>query len=212
MKAQVLKLLRESAEWRLISLLFEPPQGGWHRHATSLAAEVDDTTLNAAVVKAATQATESLYHSTFGPGGPAAPREVSYQGQVLAGQVLGEVTGYYQAFAYDPILSETPDHVAVEAGFVSYLRLKEAYALEREDSDQAQVCADAARQFIADHLNALAEPLSTSLQASGIPYLSDAAAALLQRVGARRSMPSLSDVNEASCPEASGCSWADDAS
>ena len=210
MNPQVLKLLRESAEWRLIALLFEPPADGWHEQVARLAAEVDDATLKAAALTAGGEATETLYHTTLGPGGPAAPREVSYQGRVLAGALLGELSGYYTAFAYDPHLPEAPDHVAVEAGFVAYLRLKEAFAVEGGHAEQAQVAADAARQFMADHLNQIGEPLAKSLAASGIVYLGQAAAALHQRVGARREKVGLPEPPELCCAEEGGCQWAEE--
>ncbi|MBM3890447.1 MAG: molecular chaperone TorD family protein, partial [Verrucomicrobia bacterium] len=120
--------------------------------------------------------------TTFGPGGPAAPREVSHRSNVLPGQLLGELGALYQAFAYKPSSLEAPDHVAVEVGFIAYLRLKQAYAHERNDADQAAIATDAARRLIADHLRPLAEPLAKSLATSGILYLSQTASALLERI------------------------------
>jgi hypothetical protein len=212
MNPKVLKLLRESAEWRLIALLFEPPADGWHEQVAQLAVEVDDATLKTAALTAGREATETLYHTTLGPGGPAAPREVSYQGRVLAGALLGELSGYYTAFAYDPKLPEAPDHVAVEAGFVAYLRLKEAFAVEGGQVEQAKVAADAARQFVDDHLNQIGEPLAKSLAASGIVYLGQAAVALHQRVGARREIVGLPELQEPGCADQGGCLWVEDAS
>lgn len=177
------ELLREAAEWRLLGLLLACPQHDWQTQVAALAVEVDDAPLTAAAAAAREEATEGLYHTTFGPGGPAAPREVSHREYLVPGQSLAELSACYDAFAYRPATDEPPDHVAVEADFIAYLRLKEAYAVARGDEAQAAVTAAAARRFGEDHLSSIAEPLAKSLEASGIRYLSLAAAALLRRVG-----------------------------
>jgi len=176
-------LLRQAAEWRLIGLLFECPTGTWREDIVALARDVDDPLLRAAVTHALEEASEGLYHSMFGPGGPAPPREVTYVKAVQLGYLLSELTAFYDAFAYHPVTRESPDHVSVEAGFVGYLRLKEAYAVTREDDEQASVTADAAAIFMREHLSALAEPLAATLDASGLAYLAEAARALANRVG-----------------------------
>ena len=195
-------LLQSAAQWRLIALLFEPPEGPWHEQVASLADEVDDPALKQAAAAAlrpaepgiplepvpgvaAADASCSLYHSTFGPGGPAAAREVSYRKRTLPGPMLSELAAFYEAFGYRPALAEPPDHVAVEAGFVAFLRFKEAYAVTREQWEQAAMAAEAAQRFQDDHLAMMAQPLATSLAASGIEYLQLISAALLDRVGPR---------------------------
>ena len=176
-------LLRQAAEWRLIGRLFECPAGTWRDDIVALARESDDALLGAAVTHALEEASEGLYHSTFGPGGPAPPREVTYVKAIQLGYLLSELTACYDAFAYQPVTRESPDHVSVEAGFVGYLRLKEAYAVTRGDEEQAAVTADAAATFVREHLSALAEPLAATLDASGVAYLAEAARALVARVG-----------------------------
>lgn len=182
---QILELVQQAAEWRLIGLLLECPSDDWQAHIAALAAEVADATLCEAAAACPQEASEGLYHTTFGPGGPAAPREVSYRDGLLFGKVLAELRGCYQAFAYLPSAMEAPDHVAIEAGFVSYLRLKEAYALARGAVEEAEITAQATRDFIAEHLAWFAEPLAHALQCSGIVYLAQAGAAVLARVGPR---------------------------
>ncbi len=179
---RVVELLRESAAWRMIALLFECPSAAWREQIAALAAEVDDPQLRAAAEAALREATEGLYHTVFGPGGPAAPREVSYRRTVDAGAFLADLEAFYTAFAYTAQTPEPPDHVAVEAGFVAYLRFKEAYAVSRGDRPQAEVAADAAKHFLEDHLSLLADPLARALGASEIAYLATASAALARRV------------------------------
>ena len=102
---------------------------------------------------------------------------------MLPGAPLAELRSLYEAFAYRPSLAEPPDHVAVEAGFVAYLRLKQAYALARGNDEQMRICADAEQGFLQEHLSRMAGPLVNSLTASGITYLAQAAEALRSRTG-----------------------------
>lgn len=189
-------LLRDVAAWRLVGLLFECPGTGWFDQVLTLAKEAQDPCLSAAADAARQEASPGLYHSTFGPGGPAAPREVSHRRGVLPGASLAELRRLYEAFAYQPSLDEPPDHVAVEVGFVAYLRLKQAYALARGNDEQMRICADAVQLFLRSHLSRMAGPLAASLSNSGIKYLAHAAESLQSRVGpapVEVALPILSD-------------------
>ncbi|HMV50090.1 MAG TPA: molecular chaperone TorD family protein [Blastocatellia bacterium] len=179
------QLLREAAEWRLLGLLFECPSPSWREQIESLATEVSDADLSAAVETARREASEGLYHSIFGPGGPAPGREISYRDWTQPGYLLSELTSYYDAFAYEPAIVEAPDHVSVETGFVAYLKLKEAYAEAMTDDEHAAVTREAAQQFVKEHLSMMTEPLARSLEHSGVEYLALAGKALLARVGSK---------------------------
>ena len=194
-------LLEEAASWRLLGLLFECPSARWQEQVAALAGEVGDAELRAAA-EAAAEASEGLYHSIFGPGGPAAPREVSYRNSVELGYLLSEIESYYAAFAFRPETTEAPDHIAVEAGFIGYLRLKEAYALAGGDHERAAVTASAARTFIEEHLGAIAGPLAAALSQSGVRYLELAGKALARLAGAKTDavlLPVLADDGTLEC-------------
>ena len=180
------QLLREAAEWRLLSLLFECPSPNWKEQVEALAAEVFDVELKSAAKVAQREAGEGLYHSIFGPGGPAPGREISYRNWTQPGYLLSELTSYYDAFAYQPAFLEAPDHISVETGFIAYLKLKEAYAEAITDEERSAVTRDAAKQFINEHLSEMAEPLARSLEHSGVEYLALAGKALFLRVGPKR--------------------------
>ena len=180
------EMIEDSARWRLISLLFESPVDGWRDMLTALASAVPDADLREAVGAAQVEASEGLYYSLFGPGGPASPREVSYHRGVELGGLMSELTGYYDAFGYSPASGEASDHVAVEAGFVGYLRLKEAYALACQETEHAGTTADAVRHFIEDHLSTIAKPLGIVLDGTGIRYLALAGRALVQNAERHR--------------------------
>lgn len=119
------QFLVEAAEWRLISLFFDCPTGDWFDQVDALGKQVYDKRLKRAAKFARKQASEGMFHSIFGPGGPAPGREVSYRGWVQPGYLLSELASCYNAFSYKPMTAEVPDHVSVETGFVAYLRLKE---------------------------------------------------------------------------------------
>ena len=181
--ARVPDLLRDAARWRLLGRLFECPSEQWRRDIATLAAEIDDAELDAAAEAASVTATEGLYHSVFGPGGPAPPREVSYHDSIELGSLMSELAGYYGAFGYRPTTNEAPDHVSVEAGFLSYLHFKEAFAEAAGEAEHAATAAQAADRFRADHLAVLASPLAVVLADSGIDYLVEASRLLAARAG-----------------------------
>lgn len=193
------ELLEQAAEWRLIGLLLECPTGDWSETVRGLAAEVADGDLKKAADLAGSQAGEGLYHAIFGPGGPAPAREISYRDWVQPGYLLSELSAYYDAFSYRPAIREVPDHIAVEAGFVSYLKMKEAFAIVRGDRESAEVTAGASAAFIDEHLSKMAERLARSLAESEIGYLVFATGALFRRVGpdkdktVHRALPVLAD-------------------
>lgn len=181
-----LRLAKEAAEWRLISLLFECPDTKWREQVAALMNEVADAELQSAAHDALEEAGEGLFHHTFGPGGPAPAREATYHQTVQLGYLMSELQAYYNAFAFQPLTAEAPDHVSLEAGFIAYLKMKEAYALACQDEDRAATAGESAQRFIEDHLTNLAQPLADRLEGSGISYLAKASAALLRRVGPQK--------------------------
>ncbi|HSC26329.1 MAG TPA: molecular chaperone TorD family protein [Vicinamibacterales bacterium] len=180
----VAALLRDAETWRLISILLEHPDAGWRASVRAAADECRDDVLSR-IGAAALDAREGTYLQAFGPGGIVSPREIAHRPTADPGRILMELTASYAAFAYRPSAAEPPDHVAVEAGFVAYLRLKEAFALAAGDDDAARVTGDTARDFIERHLSSFAEPIADRLAVDPEGYLSQAAQALLARTGPR---------------------------
>jgi len=209
MRTKERELLEQAAEWRLIGLLFECPKSDWLEQISNLAKEVQDPKLKLAVQAAEIEANEGLYHSILGPGGPAPAREISYNSWAEPGRMFSELTSYYKAFSFQPVIDETVDHIAMEVGFISYLRLKEAYAVACDAMEEAKITAEASEKFIAEHLNTVAEPLVNILEDLDVEYLKSAGQALLMRVGQakHKSLPvfdSPSEIDECqfSCGEA----------
>lgn len=180
---EVVAVLRDAAAWRLLGRLFECPGSAWRDELETLDHELGDERLHAAVEAGLAEASEGLYHSVFGPGGPAPPREVTYHDSLELGSVMSSVTGYSGAFAYEPATTEAPDHVAVEVGFLAYLRMKQAFALMAGDAERAALAAEAAERFREEHLSLVATRLARLLAAAPASYLAMAGRVLRARVG-----------------------------
>ncbi len=184
LKAPVESALGEAAAWRLLGLLFERPTTGWLEEVEAVAREVRDPKLRAAAA-AAPAATEAGHLAVFGPGGAVSPREVSYRGLEDPSRVIADLAAFYEAFAYRPASEEPPDHVSVEAGFLGYLRLKEAYARSRGDPEAERAASAAFERFAREHLGPFARALGQKLAdaAAAEPLHRVATAALLARLG-----------------------------
>jgi TorA maturation chaperone TorD len=177
------RAMADALNWRLIGLLLERPRSGWIEEAEALAAETRDRQLREAV-RAARGATEGTYLSLFAEGGFVSPRETTWRHREDPGQILADIAGFYEAFAFRPRAEDPLDHIAVEAGFMGYLCLKEARALAHSDAESAETTASARRRFIADHLSHFAEEWADRVSATGVPHLSAAAQAIAEsRIG-----------------------------
>jgi nitrate reductase assembly molybdenum cofactor insertion protein NarJ len=177
------ELLQQAAAWRILGLLFERPREGWLEELEGLSREVLDPEITAAASAARGEASEGFYLALLGPGGPVSAREVSYRGMEDPGHLLADVEAFYQAFAFSPQTEEAPDHLSVEAGFLGYLCLKEAYALARGNDEEAEVAARASAKFREDHLATFAWAVAERLQPTDVRYLTLAAKALAARSG-----------------------------
>lgn len=202
---EVTRLLREAAEWRLLGLLFEYPTPFWRQSLTALLPDLVGTSLRSMAEAALAYHTEGLQIALFGPSGSVPVREVAYQGGVQSGYLMSELAAYYTAFGYSASTEEAVDHLAIELGFLSYLKMKQALAIARGESDQAALSAEAAASFSKDHLAMVAEPVSHLLPSFAPDYLTEAGRLLAERVGpAPRSgyplaSPSIGDDDSFGC-------------
>lgn len=65
--------------------------------------------------------------------------------------VKADVSGFYNAFGMK-VINEMPDHIAVELEFLSFLYLKEAYALLNRDYENYTLCKNIRKKFCKEHL------------------------------------------------------------
>lgn len=90
-------------------------------------------------------------------------------------QELADIAGFYRAFGFTtggPV-RERPDHIAAELEFMHVLSLKEACAAENGTAEHVEVCFDAQRKFLQDHLGRWIDLFAESLARSAAagPYL-----------------------------------------
>lgn len=152
-------VLKEATEWRLLSLLLERPRPGWHPEVEALAKEVEDSLLREAATLSR-MASEEAYLAWLGPGGKLSPREVAYASLEDPGHLLADVMAFYHAFAFTPQAEDPPDHIAVEAGFMGYLALKEAYAQSVGNTEAVEITHAARDRFLEAHLGRLIRGLA----------------------------------------------------
>jgi len=202
---QVQELLAAATAWRLLGLLFERPCEGWWQDVEALSRVVSDPEIRSAAAEAQLEASEGRYLALLGPGGPVSAREVTYRGMEDPGQIMADIQAFYQAFAFQPETEEAPDHLGVEAGFLGYLCVKEAYARARGSEEEAEVAAEAAIRFRKAHLSALAWPVAERLESTGVRYLSLAAATLARRSGPRPSTEGTAKARPRLCEDCLGC-------
>jgi DMSO reductase family type II enzyme chaperone len=96
---------------------------------------------------------------------------------------MADVAGFYKAFGVEVGEGgERVDHITAELEFMNLLAVKEAVALQEEgEGEHAQICRDASRVFLRDHLVRWAPRLGECLaEAEGDPIYS-AAGRLLGR-------------------------------
>lgn len=69
-------------------------------------------------------------------------------------QVMADVAGFYRAFGLKPSRRspERVDHVSLMCEFMAILLMKERAAVCGDRGEEAAVCRDAARKFLAEHL------------------------------------------------------------
>lgn len=106
----------------------------------------------------ARQELQERYDNLFGHAvrGACPAYEMEYGRNEIIRQAsdLADLAGFYRAFGME-IADEAngrPDHITVECEFMSALCLKEAYAHSQGDTKNADICVDAQRTFLRDHL------------------------------------------------------------
>jgi len=101
---------------------------------------------------------QEQYDVLFGHAvrGACAAYEMEYGRNEIIRQAsdLADLAGFYRAFGLEIAGDKNgrPDHIAAECDFMSALCAKEAYAHSRGDKENADICLDAERTFLRDHL------------------------------------------------------------
>jgi TorA maturation chaperone TorD len=166
--------LEAAATWRFLSLLFQSPTREAYSELEKLAGELppEQGARARQLLEVPLELWEAEFHRALGPGGVPAC-ESSYEENALAGRgpVLAGIAGFYEAFAYRPAqaVSEVPDHISVELGFLAYLAMKIAFAEYESKEEEAGVTRAAYERFLKDHLCYWIEPFHHALAQTGSP-------------------------------------------
>ncbi|MBX3269327.1 MAG: molecular chaperone TorD family protein [Sandaracinaceae bacterium] len=177
--------LERAATYRFLSLLFVPPTDEVGQELAELAAVVAPALReDAALVGRSTgRAIEGLYHRVLGPSGQVPDTECAFDDNTAGGrgQLIGDVAGFYEAFAFAAAPGSTADHVANELGFLGWLAIKRAYA-HHAGADEEGATTDGARAaFLRDHLGRWAIAFLERLAQVGEGTHYEAVAALASR-------------------------------
>lgn len=77
-----------------------------------------------------------------------------------------DIAGFYRAFAVEP-QNERPDHLGIELEFLYLLTLKEGLARSGAKKSDVDVCRQAQRRFVKDHLGRWASLIADRVEVSG---------------------------------------------
>jgi TorA maturation chaperone TorD len=180
--------LARTALWGALAEAFRRPDGEGSELLDELPGAARALGLDARDLGAAPRDASELgaaYDAIFGHvvRGPCPLYEGEYgepKGHRFAHEI-GDVTGFYNAFGLGPSRGhpERPDHVSVECEFMAFLALKEACAAESHGPEKADLCRDASRKFLEEHLGRFGRALAARMRRRAKQPFYAAAARLL---------------------------------
>lgn len=183
--------LARCAVWSLLASAFRRPERGAgaaadraEAVAAAAALGLDARRLAAAELEATDlgAAYDALFgHTVRGPC-PAYEGEYGEPRGMRFSHEIADIEGFFRAFGVRTgrNASERPDHVAVECEFLAFLALKEAHAAASRGDATADLCRDAARRFLAEHLGRFAPALAARVRRRATEPFYVAAADLLE--------------------------------
>ncbi len=94
------------------------------------------------------------YNALFATSVKAPAWETAYEIDKTARRAaeLSDIEGFYRAFGLNLTIPLEPDSLVAELEFLSLLLQKLSYTFKEGDQDGAEICGDAYRKFLADHL------------------------------------------------------------
>jgi DMSO reductase family type II enzyme chaperone len=95
------------------------------------------------------------------------PYETQYQYSHIFQQTQGlaDIAGFYRAFGLEVSDSagERLDHITVELEFMGFLAYKQVYAMAQHGEEQVEICLDALKKFMREHLGRWVPTFATQL-------------------------------------------------
>ena len=115
-------------------------------------------------------AVEADFNRLFSGPMECPPHETAYEPDIFRRQrALADIVGFYRAFGFD-LGEETrwqADHIGVELEFCSILLQRQAHAVANGWTEQAEICDEALRSFLTDHLGRWYRSLAALLRTTG---------------------------------------------
>jgi DMSO reductase family type II enzyme chaperone len=147
--------IRRAKVYAFLSTAFLYPRENWTEDlefALEAAHGLGHTELGLRVDPTDLENLQSEYLRAIGISGPLTyETEYGLDGSFRLSHELADINGFYSAFGFNVggAVRERPDHLATELEFMHLLVLKELRAPEAE---QIEICVDAQRKFLEDHL------------------------------------------------------------
>jgi DMSO reductase family type II enzyme chaperone len=181
---------RRSQVYAFLAEAFLYPQQDWTQDVPLLEGMLHDLDLHDHRLHVMPTGLDELqrdHRQAFGLAGPQCyETEYGLPHEFRQSQELADLGGFYRAFGFDVggTVRERPDHIAVELEFMHLLALKACLAADNQDHAHAEICQDAQRKFLQDHLVRWVGPFAAraAQNAATGPYLALArfAAAFVQ--------------------------------
>jgi DMSO reductase family type II enzyme chaperone len=171
-KSELEGLLEEARAYQLLARGFMYPNKEWlesflkflniKKENGSSASELENSLANAlnhSLDEYALEGIENEYNRLFTAGAdilvPVYETEYAMDTIFAKTKELADLNGFYGAFGLqlgEDSNRERPDHVSIEMEFVASLLIKEAYARNEGWNDKVNVCLDARKKFLKDHI------------------------------------------------------------
>ena len=133
----------------IVEMLTKERNGKFHEAVRRLV-----TVLDSASVAGWTHEHERIFGHSVQSAAPPYELEYGEEYSHRQPQELGDIAAFYQAFGLriSTAAHERVDHIITECEFLQCLLYKQACALDEEAQEHADVCDEAARRFLAEHL------------------------------------------------------------
>lgn len=201
--------VRRAQLYRFLSSAFLYPTENWTEDMPLLSrilADLEFSQTNLSIQPIPLPDLQMAYRRAFGiTGSLCYETEYGLPHEFRQSQEMADLNGFYRAFGFTigGLVRERPDHLAVELEFMYTLALKEAYAGNQNLPEQLEICLQAQRKFLQEHLGRwiewFAQSLALNADSQGIyQTLAHFAAAFVRadaaRLGVQPEPQPLSDV------------------
>jgi len=173
-KVRLNKLKEEAILYKTLAVAFSYPQDKSLRtmgKILSLLAKKDSSiefkNFHEALLTSNLENLQAEYSRLFLKKPVCSPYESEYEEDKVSGKsrIISDVLGFYKAFGLK-VQKEMPDHISCQLEFLSFLSLKEAYAMENGLTDKMDICAKGRDKFIREHLSGWIEKFLNCLEAN----------------------------------------------